>query len=573
MRDVVFVTPTDSKNIINESIGPLLLATILRKNGIESHILSFSGFGDPDNFPAFLEEGIRQVCEKKPKIFSCYTRSDCFHIMLTMAQAVKERTGCVVVFGGPQADIVARETMEEIPYVDYICCGEGETTVYPLFSSILRGEPDLTIAGLVYRKDGQVHVNPRPALIEDLDTIPMLDYTIFPEDAHVDPKTAFPIDVGRGCPFGCTYCSTKTFWGRRYRLKSPRRIVEELQFYYDHFGVRHFTFQHDMFTMNKKLVEETCRLIKALPFKCTWNCSARLDCIDRDLIDTMADAGLYHIYLGIETGSPRMQKLINKNLKLDGIVEDISYLLCKNLQVTTSFICGFPEETEEDISQTFALVADLFRLKKVRVQMHRCGFLPGTALFEQYKDELRPTDVFCDMTGSLGVAECRDLLTEHPGLFQYFNEYTTELRTKLTHFHVFLDVMKLLRSVYLYFFDKYPRENAIAMYYDFVEKNREILEQPGLSDDQKIEKIIQKDRFAENFSGDPFEGAITDSYRILRARRSVNRGEVPTETLVTCISPLDFDAGIPVDRCKNEWYMATFFRDEKGATKVQVRHT
>ena len=573
MRDIVFVTPTDSKNILKESVGPLLLATILRSKGIESHILSFSGFGDPTNFYDFLEEGIRQICEKKPKILSFYTRSDCFHIMLKMAEAVKARLGCIVVMGGPQADIVARETLTQIPYVDYICCGEGENTVYPLFSSILRGEPDLMVDGLVYRKNGEVCTNPRPALIEDLDTIPMLDYSIFPEDALVDPKIAFPIDVGRGCPFGCTYCSTKTFWGRKYRLKSPKRIVEELRYYYDRFGVRHFVFQHDMFTMNKKLVMETCRLIKELPFKATWNCSARLDCVDRELIDIMADAGLYHIYLGIETGSPRMQKLVNKNLKLDGIIEEIGYLLSKNLQVTTSFICGFPEETEEDISQTLSMVIDLIRMRKVRLQMHRCSFLPGTALFEQYKDQMRPTDVYCDMTGSLGVAECQDLIRKHPSLFRYYEEYTTELRTKLNHFQTFLGVMKTVRPIYLYLAEKYPREDVIRMYYDFVEKNRETLERKDLSDEERIHEIANHDLFVASFRGDPCETQIRDYYQIFSAKREVNRGIKDSATVVTCISPAEVEKGVPLDQCTPAVYMVTYFKDDEGIVKIRIRHT
>ena len=571
MREIVFITPTESKNILKEGVGSLLLATILRGKGIESHILSFSAFGDPGDFYAFLQEGIRQICHKKPKIVSFYTRSDCFHIMLKMAKAVKEQLGCPIVFGGPQADIIAKQTLEEIPYVDYICCGEGETTVYPFFSSLLRGEPDLSVDGLVYRKDGEIIMNPRPALIEDLDTIPLLDYTIFPENSLIDNQFAFPIDVGRGCPFGCTYCSTKTFWGRKYRLKSPKRIVEELQHYYDLFGVRHFVFQHDMFTMNKKLVMETCRLIKALPFKATWNCSARLDCIDEELIDAMADAGLYHIYLGIETGSPRMQKLANKNLKLDGIVEKIAYLRGKNLQVTTSFIYGFPQETEEDLSMTLALVMDLVRIGKVRIQMHRCAFLPGTALFEEYKEQLTPTTAFCDMTGTFGVAECADLFGEHPGLFQYYNEYTTELRTKLLYVPEFISMMRTMPSVYLYLSERYPREQLVQMYFDFLDKNREILEREDISDKDKIQEMMQKDGFAESFQTDPLAWAISEAYRFYHMKHSVARGEKPSATDFFRISPKELERGALLDQCKEGFYMVDFTKDEKGAVKVKVR--
>lgn len=570
MREVVFVTPTDAENILLESLGPLLLATILRDQGIESHILSFSRFGDHSNFPAFLEEGIRQICEKKPKILSCYTRSDCFHIMLKIAEAVKERIGCVVVFGGPQADIVAREIITEIPYVDYVCCGEGETTVYPLFSSILRGEPDLSVDGLVYRKDGHVYMNPRPALIEDLDALPMPDYSIFPENSCVRPAVAFPLDVGRGCPFGCTYCSTKTFWGRKYRLKSPKRIVEEMKFFYERFGVKHFNFQHDMFTMNRELVKETCHLIKELPFRCKWNCSARLDCIDRELIDIMADAGLHFMYLGIETGSPRMQRLINKNLKLEKLPEMVSYLMEKNVEIATSFIFGFPEETEEDISQTLAVVMDLLRFKKVRVQMHRCGFLPGTALFDRYKDRLEPTTVYSDMTGSLGVAECKDLLLSHPDLFQYYNEYTTELRTKLNFFPEFLNVATYTRSIYLYLAGRYPRENLIQMYFDFAEKNREVLAREHLTQHEKLHKIVENDLFVASFKDDPYGQAMLEASRLYRARSAVANGKAESITEVAGISPTDLDKGLPLPECEKVLTMVTYRKNNRGAVEILV---
>ena len=76
MRDILFITPTGEQNILKESVGPLLLATILRQKGIESHILSFSAFGDPTDYWAFFARGMELICEKQPKILSFYTRSD-----------------------------------------------------------------------------------------------------------------------------------------------------------------------------------------------------------------------------------------------------------------------------------------------------------------------------------------------------------------------------------------------------------------------------------------------------------------------------------------------------------------
>ena len=229
MIDVLFITPTTSPNVLKESVGTMILATILREQGIGVEILPFGRFGNLCCFEELVAQGTAMILEKKPRILSFYTRCDCYHTMLEMARRVKEQWDCKVVLGGPQSDITAEETLEEIPYVDYICCGEGENTVYPFFSSLLRGEPDLSVDGLVYRSEGEIKTNPRPELIKDLDTLPIPDYSVVPAEVVVDPKTCFSIDVGRGCPFGCTYCSTKTFWGRKYRLKSPARIISEIK--------------------------------------------------------------------------------------------------------------------------------------------------------------------------------------------------------------------------------------------------------------------------------------------------------------------------------------------------------
>ena len=573
MRDILFITPTLTENILTESVGPLLLATILRQKGIESHILSFSAFGNTKDYPAFFARGMELICEKQPKILSFYTRSDCYHIMLAMAEEAKKRLGCTVVFGGPHGDIIARETMEEIPYVDFICCGEGETTVYPLFSSILRGEPDLSVPGLVYRRDGQVVMNPRPQLVEDLDTIPFLDYSIFPEDACVDNKLAFPIDVGRGCPFGCTFCSTKTFWGRKYRLKSPQRIVEELRHYNELFGVRYFVFQHDMFTMNKKLVMETCRLIKELPFRASWSCSARLDCVDKELIDVMKDAGLKRIYFGIETGSPRMQKVVNKNLKLECVQELLEYTCEQGIKVTASFIYGFPEEREEDVSYTLDLAAKLILTGKVLVQMHRCAFLPGTALFEQYREELRPTERICDMTGDIGVKESTELFAKHPRLFMYFNEYHTDLREKLVHLPVFLETVEAMPLIYRYYLEKYSPEEKLQLYYDFVEANEEILRDSTLRDWQKNHRIIENDGLRKKFADDPYATVITELYRIYAARlRAGQEGAKPFGDFYS-ISPRVLEECTRLQDVPQCWCMVTWSKDEKNDIVMQIRST
>lgn len=515
MCDVVFITPNIFNDIRYESIGTLQLVTILRDSGINCEILQFFKIGDINNFDEFLNNAVEKIKEKQPKIISFYTRCDSYHVDLRLAECFKKAMPNVfIVFGGPQSDITSERTIEKIEWVDFVCCGEGENTIFPFFSSLINGESDLSIPGLVYRSGGLAHKNPRPALIEDLDTLPFIDYSLSQcIDTYLDKK--FPIEVGRGCPFGCTFCSTNTFWGRKYGLKSPQRIVGEVKNVYEKFGRTYFNFTHDMFTFDKKKVIETCRLLNELNLPLEWSCSARLDCLDFDLINIMADAGLNNIYLGIETGSQRMQKLINKRLKLEKTTEIIQYLSDKGIKVMASFIYGFPEETEEDISQTIYLMAQIINIKNTKIQAHLCTFMAGTELTRIYKDELTPVDYYTDINGGFAVNECKDIIENYPELFEQMFEYKTELRTKMQFFDVFMYVWMQMKQVYQYISEKYNKDSLIQMYYDFVESNLEVLENTtDLEIVERVQQVICNDKFYKRFSADEKYDIISDIYRL-----------------------------------------------------------
>ena len=540
MFDVVFITPNMGGNMSEESIGTLQLATILKQHGITCDILPFFKIGDLSNFNKFLNNAIKLIKKANPKIVSFYTRCDTYHIMLKLAEVIKESfKNIYVVCGGPQSDITAVETIKQIPYVDYVCCGEGENTVYPFFSSLINGTPDYSVDGLVYRKDKEVITNTRPAFIEDLDVLPFLDYSLLKfKDESLNKKRIFSIDVGRGCPFGCAFCSTNSFWGRKFRLKSPERICEEIKIAHDKFGRTRFNFSHDMFTVNRNKVIETCSLLKTLDLPIQWGCSARLDCIDNELIDIMADSGMIGIYLGIETGSPRMQKLINKKLDLENATQKIAYLKSKGIKTTASFIYGFPEETEHDISLTISLIGELLNLKTVNVQTHLCAFMVGTELSEKYKSEMTPVEQYSDETGEYAIEECQDIIKKHPNLFQHMYEYKTELRSKLKYFPLFFNIWQYVQPVYQYISQKYSKDNMINMYYDFVNANKKVLEENSdATNNELLQKIINDDGFAKQLSDDVNYDLVKDIYRFINMQFSdkVQCGETVTDTF--CFAP------------------------------------
>jgi len=523
MFDVVFITPDFTGKVQEQPIGTLLLATILDKNGINAQILPFHELGDISEFAAFLQSAVSKIFASQPKIVSFYTRCDTYHISLKLAQALKQAQPEVyIVFGGPQSDLVAKQTLSAFPSVDYICCGEGEGTVTPFFRSLLAQAPDYTIPGLVYRKDGTIIVNPRPALIEDLDSLPAIDYSLitFQTDDPGDSLLQwFPVDVGRGCPFGCTFCSTKTFWGRKYRLKSAQRIIEEIKEIHNRFGFTLFTFQHDMFTLNREKVIEICGMLKNIGFDIRWSCSARIDCLDEELIDIMVDAGLIRIFVGIETGSPRMQKLVHKNLKLEKVWDILSHVSKRKTDFIASFIYGFPDETEEDFTQTVELMLKLSKLPHSQVDAHLCAFLAGTELTAQYSDRLVRASMLSSITRDVAVHDCEDLIYAYPALFPQFFELKTELREKVKHFSTFFEYWMAVRPVYDYISSRYYPNQLCRMLYDFSEKNRDLL-----VTDFTVTMLHKQDHFLDAFSDDENYALLKEIVRFFVWKDSAENG-------------------------------------------------
>ena len=530
MFDVVFITPDFTGKIPEQPIGTLLLTTILDQSGIKTQIVPFYQLGDIATFDLFLKSAAEKISSINPKIVSFYTRCDTYHISLKLAQALKNALPeTYIVFGGPQSDLLAVETLSAFSDVDYICCGEGETTITPFFRSLIAQTPDHSIPGLVYRNNGEIISNPRPALIEDLDSLPAIDYSLInlqTEDSTDLHRQRFHVDVGRGCPFSCTFCSTKTFWGRKYRLKSAERIIQEIKDIHNRFGFTRFIFEHDMFTFNREKVIEICGMLKNIGFDIKWYCSARIDCLDPELIDIMVDAGLSRIFVGIETGSPRMQKLIHKNLKLDKVWDILSYASSKNIDFIASFIYGFPNETEDDFAQTMALMLKLSKLPHSQVDAHLCAFLAGTELTSQYSNRLERASMLSSITRDVAVHDCADLILENPALFPQFFELKSELREKTKHFSSFYEHWRAVRPVYEYIAERYYPDQYCQMLYDFSQKNRNVL-----TSDFTVSLLHQQDHFLDAFSDDENYALLKEIVRFFAWEDSAEPGSAE---LFTC---------------------------------------
>lgn len=478
MTDILFVNATQKDQLRFQINGTMLLATKLLGAGFNVEILRYYEIKsyDSGDYYKFIDDITNKIISINPKCVSFYALWPDFHVILRIAQRVKEENpAIVVVMGGPQASATAHAIMEAMSFVDYVSTGEGEKTVVPFFNSILRENRKNidNIAGLYYREENEIKFNNSQIEFCDLNGIPPWDDSLYTSnETDLDRDDYFmPIDVGRGCPFSCTFCCTSLFWKRTYRMKSPEKIVEEIKYYHEKFGIKSFRFSHDAFTVNQNLVSKVCDYIIENKLDIKWVCTTRVNCINEELILKMKKAGMIHIELGVETGSPRMQKLTRKKLDIEMVREKVKMMIDHKIGLHLFFMYGFPEETEEDLNQTLDLVLDFLDMGINKASMSYCRFSPGTDITNRYFDELVfDPDVKILSQGILGYSEENEMIKENKELFSPFYHLRTKVRNEYQYLFYFVHLYQKFSNSFKRIRSYYKGDN-LRFYKDFYHNN------------------------------------------------------------------------------------------------------
>jgi len=447
-------------------MGLLNIATIIKKNC--SHCLSivdipwliYSG-NIPDDYINYC---VNEIMKTAPDIVGFYTRCDILPSVILVSKMLKQRNKNIkIIFGGPGATFVADEIFDNFKCVDMIVLGEGEMTVAELCKTFDSNDRKIelnNIQGIMYISNGNVVKTKERDLICDLNEIPLPDYNLI--SYYKNTSSVASLEAGRGCPYNCSFCSTSNFWRKRYRVKAPEQIVSEMKRLCLDFGVKSITLIHDNLIVSKKFIKELTSKINEVIPGVKWRCSGRVDNLNKDTIDMLADSGCESLYLGIETGSEFMQKEINKNIDIKGIDETLAYCEKKGLHTWASFIIGFPKETNDDIDATLRLATNIRQYKTNQVvQVHVLSLEPGSALFQENREKLVFTNSFSDH--SLFVYdkhndECIELIKEYPSIFSSFFSlsdttlYNIDLNAFCRCTKIFLDfypkTLKILFTVY-----------------------------------------------------------------------------------------------------------------------------
>ncbi len=161
-----------------------------------------------------------------------------------------------------------------------------------------------------------------------------------------------PIFTSRGCPFGCIYCHN--VFGKKFRARSAENVLDELSMLKREYNIGEIEIIDDCFNIDLSRAKEIARGIidRKLDIAISFPNGIRADHMDKELVDLLKEAGTYRVYYAVETASPRLQKLIRKNVDLDRPKEIVDYTAAQGIMTCGFFMMGFPTETEEEIRMT-----------------------------------------------------------------------------------------------------------------------------------------------------------------------------------------------------------------------------
>lgn len=408
-------------------VGLLALKAMADRERVDAEIrvVEINGMinrGEIENGERFHDAIVDAIWSPGDDFAGLMTDADSLMHTVMLARRIKERDPRThVCLGGPASSPIASLMLERFPCIDSIARGEADHTFVELLQALEQGREPEGVVGLTWRSDGRIVANaPRP--LAECDDLPIVAF-----DAY-DMSSGAPLylDVGRGCPFRCRFCATAPFWGRRYRMKSIERIVEELVLVRDRYDRRHVNLSHDIFTADRKWTLAFCARLATENLGMTWSCSTRTDVIDPQMLEAMAGAGCVEIYYGIESGSQTTQAVIDKGLDLNWSREIVRATAACGIRPVTGFIVGHPTETRETLSDTLTRFFDFLDVGKVRAHLFTLCPFQEAPQFQQYAATIdRPAEYAEIPLTARAARELYALRDAHPDVFASVFRFAT----------------------------------------------------------------------------------------------------------------------------------------------------
>lgn len=361
---------------------PLNLAYVAAVVEQEGHKLQFI---DANALQLTKEEVLTQVKQFKPDLIGFTVTTLMIHQNVDWINYIKENTNIPVIVGGVHVGLYPLETMHH-KAIDYAYIGDSEINLPKFLDAFEKGKSMKNILSIVYRDNGKVIMNKVGPVIEDLDKTPFVPRHLLPNEKYysiISQRRNFTgLMSSRGCPFRCIYCEQGS---KKFRYRSAENVVEEFVECAEKYNVREIDIFDSSFTTIKSRVLDICKKLKERNLDIEWSARSRVDCVNREMLKAMHEAGCKRIYYGIESGNPKILEIVKKETNLAKIKYTLDLTKKAGIDTFGYFMIGLPGDTEETINQTIKFAKSL---NLDYAQFNRTRPLPGTELYNMLLKEI-----------------------------------------------------------------------------------------------------------------------------------------------------------------------------------------
>lgn len=364
-------------------LGILYISAYLEKHGYDNSIFdsTFSSF----------DKLCETITTEKPDVVGVYANLMTKLNVLRLIEFIKknkELSKTKIVLGGPEVRNHAKNFLHH--GADYIVFGEGEQTMLELVQWLdgKLNKPIHELEGIAHKTQDGFHQNNERLKLRDLDELP------FPNRLKVNLQlyfdawknrhgvSAISINTMRGCPYTCKWCS-RAVYGQSYRRRTPKNVVDEMEWIKQHYVVDSIWFVDDVFTISHKWLEEFMDELRKRNLHIPYECISRADRMNERVIQQLKESGCFRIWIGAESGSQKVIELMDRRVDVTQVRQMIQLSKKYGLQAGTFIMLGYPGETKVDIYETVT------HLKKADPDLFTITVaypIKGTALYEEVED-------------------------------------------------------------------------------------------------------------------------------------------------------------------------------------------
>ena len=364
----------DTVNIKLPPLGIAYIAATLREHNHYVEIIDLN-----------VQENLWQtVAKRKWDIVGLSGDTNRYPISIKIAEQIKKHFGYTIITGGPHVTFFEKETLDT-GVVDFVIRGEGEFVTLNLLDAFQNNTSLEEVRGITFRKNGKIIKTLRAPIIRDLDTLPYPARDLLPMEKYritqLYGRAITSILTSRGCPFNCYFCSSSQFSNLIWRTRSPKNIVDEIEYVVKKFNYNAFAFLDDNFTLNSNRVIEISKEILRRKLDIVWWAFSRVDELlgHEDMVEWMAKSGCRMLFLGIESVSKKILSEYNKGITANDSIRAVELLRKYNIDTWGSFIIGALDETKDMIMNTVKFAK---LLNPRNIQFSILTPFPGTRLYE-----------------------------------------------------------------------------------------------------------------------------------------------------------------------------------------------